>query len=381
MFLKRFDVFPKISDPDVKVKTKAGAFLSILTLLAMTILFFHELYRFLVPRIFDEVVVDTSRVGLQRSMPINFNMTIYSPCSNFKIDAWDIEGNQQVNYRNEVHLQRIDENGLAIGGNNWMTMKKRQMKGREKDLQKKMREESPSYCGSCYGAGAKGQCCNTCDDVIEAFKAKGWSLAGIDRWEQCISEGYTNFGKESCLISGFIRVSRIKGTLFFSVLDDIKPGSKSVHDISRISKSLNLSHTFHDFEFGQKVPGSKHPLDGITVLQEEKGRMKYTYHINIVPTRFFSRRGIEINTFKFTPVFTQKLITEDKSIDVPGIFFKYDIAPLSVISKETSYSVWQLITSVCAIVGGAFTCASLVDQFFFQALSTLEGKRRIGKVF
>ena len=377
MFLKKFDIFPKFADPDVKIKTKGGALLSILTIIAMSILFLHELYRFVKPRIFDEVIVDTSRVGLQRTMGINFNMTIFSPCSNFQVDAWDTEGNQQVNHRNEIHKQRIDENGLAIGQKEWLSLKKREKKGREKKARK---EQFTPFCGSCYGAGTKNQCCNTCDDVIDTFNAKGWSLTGIDRWQQCIDEGYTNFGKETCLISGVIRVSRVKGNLFFSLLD-YKPGEKKLHDISRISKSLNLSHKFHYFEFGPRVPGSKHPLDGITVLQTQKGRMSYTYHINIVPTRFISRKGFEINTYKFQPVFTQKNITSDKSRDVPGIFFQFDIAPLSVISKETAYSVWQFITSVCAIVGGAFTCASLADQFLFRALSTLEGKRRIGKDF
>ena len=44
-------------------------------------------------------------------------------------------------------------------------------------------ENSPAgeLCGSCFGASdeAKGiKCCNTCDDVVKAYKEKGWSWPG-----------------------------------------------------------------------------------------------------------------------------------------------------------------------------------------------------------
>ena len=374
MFFKKLDVFPKFSDPDVKVKTRGGAFLSVLTISAMTILFFHELYRFAKPRVFDTISVDTSRVGLGRTMDVNFNISIYCPCNNLHVSAWDTDGNKQSG-KWEVYVQKIDENGLAIGGKQWLAMKRK-----EKKHPNQKKAEKPDFCGSCYGAGEKGQCCNSCDDVIEAFRKKGWDMNGIDRWQQCVDEGYTNFGKESCLVSGSVRVKMVKGALMISLLDDYKPG-KGSYDVSRISKSLNLSHTFHYFEFGTKVPNSKHPLDGITVLQEQKGRVSYNYRMNVVPQKYIARRGLEINTYMFNPVFNQYNITTDNSQRVPGIYFEYDIAPFSVISTEKAYSVWQFVTSVCAIVGGAFTCASLADQFFFRALTTIEGKRRIGKLF
>ena len=78
--LKKIDFFPKYSDPDVKIKTNMGAFMSVCTVSAMVVLFFHEFYRFVKPKIYDEIVVDTSRIGLQRTMPITFNMTIFNPC-------------------------------------------------------------------------------------------------------------------------------------------------------------------------------------------------------------------------------------------------------------------------------------------------------------
>ena len=370
--LKRLDFFPKFTDPDVKVKTNLGALFSVVTVTAMLVIFFHELYRTVRPRVFDDIIVDTSRVGLQRTMPIAFNLTIFSPCNNIHVGAYDYEGNLQSSQTNEIRKQRIDENGLAIGDRQWMQMKKRE-KGR-------IPRQTEEVCGSCYGAGAKGQCCNSCDDVIDAFKAKGWSVQSLDRWQQCIDEGYVNFGKESCVIYGTVRVARTKGSFFVSLLEDNRPGEKRAHDLSRISRSTNMSHEIQYLVFGMRVPGAAHPLDGLRVVQPEKGLMAYNYHLSIVPEKWISRRGFVINTFKYAPAFSKKNITAKISRDVPGVYFYYDIAPVAVISKETAYTLWQFICSVCAIVGGAFTCAAVADQFMYRAISTIEGKRQIGKL-
>jgi len=376
MILKKFDIFPKYNDPDIRLKTTTGAILSICTISAMVVLFFHEFFRFVKPRIFEEVVVDTSRVGLQRTMPINFNISINMPCAKIHVDAYDFEGNQQADTKHDLRQVRVDENGYGIEDKKWLSVKKKEKKGREKKAIEKQR--SKDYCGSCYGAGAKGQCCNSCDDVIDAFKAKGWSINGIDRWQQCIEEGYANLGNESCLTFGVIRVQRVSGTLYFA-LGDVKPGEKKMHDISRISKSINFSHRIFYLEFGPKIPGSINPLDDVQVNQENQGHMVYSYNLNVVPTKWISRRNFVVNTYKFQPMISQKNLTEKVVRGMPGIYINYNIAPISVVSKESAYSLWKFITSVCAIIGGCFTCASFADQFLFATLSTIEGKRKIGK--
>ena len=35
-------------------------------------------------------------------------------------------------------------------------------------------------CGNCFGAGEPGQCCNTCDDIIRAYKKKKWGYKESD---------------------------------------------------------------------------------------------------------------------------------------------------------------------------------------------------------
>jgi hypothetical protein len=48
--------------------------------------------------------------------------------------------------------------------------------------------KAEGYCGSCYGAAKAGTCCNTCEDVREAYRVSGWSAENVDKFEQVISD-------------------------------------------------------------------------------------------------------------------------------------------------------------------------------------------------
>ena len=41
-------------------------------------------------------------------------------------------------------------------------------------------------CGSCYGAETEElSCCNTCEQVREAYRKKGWAFSVLDDISQC----------------------------------------------------------------------------------------------------------------------------------------------------------------------------------------------------
>ena len=43
----------------------------------------------------------------------------------------------------------------------------------------------------CSAEERPGQCCNTCEEVKLAYRAKGWALANLDHIEQCVAIGET----------------------------------------------------------------------------------------------------------------------------------------------------------------------------------------------
>jgi len=45
----------------------------------------------------------------------------------------------------------------------------------------------PKRCESCYGAETpEKRCCNTCEDVREAYRKKGWALSDVDDIKQVL---------------------------------------------------------------------------------------------------------------------------------------------------------------------------------------------------
>ena len=70
-------------------------------------------------------------------------------------------------------------------------------------------DEEEEACGSCYGAGDEGECCDTCDDVKRAYKRKGWHLANPNEIKQCKEEmaartANNNYEGEGCNVHGLI---------------------------------------------------------------------------------------------------------------------------------------------------------------------------------
>ena len=57
---------------------------------------------------------------------------------------------------------------------------------------------------------------------------------------------------------------------------------------------------------------------------------------------------------------------QDVSSLMPGVYFVYDFSPLRSVIKETHLPLFELCTSLCAILGGVFTVMGMIDAFFYS---------------
>lgn len=62
-----------------------------------------------------------------------------------------------------------------------------------------------------------------------------------------------------------------------------------------------------------------------------------------------------------------------------GIFFMYDLSPMMVQLTETRRSFTHFLTGVCAIVGGVFTVAGMLDGMLYHSQKALKKKIELGK--
>jgi len=62
----------------------------------------------------------------------------------------------------------------------------------------------------------------------------------------------------------------------------------------------------------------------------------------------------------------QGLMTSHGVPGVPGLFINYDVSPMMVVHHERRQSFAHFLTSMCAIIGGVLTVASILDSAMFR---------------
>lgn len=106
----------------------------------------------------------------------------------------------------------------------------------------------------------------------------------------------------------------------------------------------------------------------------------YQYFVKVVPTRYHKLNGVELKTNQFS-VTTHKRVMNSRlgESGLPGVFFMYELSPILVQLTETRRSFAHFLTSLCAIIGGVFTVAGMIDGVIYTSLKAMR-KNQIGKL-
>lgn len=338
--LKKFDVYQKVHD-DYKVKTDSGGFVSILSLLFMLFLFLSELSTYLSVEIIDHIVVDTS---LNQKLPISLNITFpHLRCDEVSVDTVDSAGENQIG----VHgtLQQID---LDAAGHR--AQKREPVKAGD--------------CLSCLEAAEDGKCCNTCQELKDAYSDKGLPYFHVmDTAVQCKDQ-------IGCQVFGDVLVNKVGGNVHVALGKSTIRDGKHVHEfnIKDVSDGFNTSHIIHKARFGATVPGLASPLEGTSRIVRAGAGM-FHYYIKLVPTLFSGRDGnVYTNQYAVTDSAKNVMVKRGELTGLPGIFLVYEFNPFMVEKVEKVVPFSHFLTQVCAIIGGVFTTAGLVDDFFYRGL-------------
>lgn len=384
--ISTLDAFPKINEDFFK-KTSSGGIITIVASILMAVLFLSELRLYLATQTTHELIVDTSRGA---HIDINFDVTFpHMPCSWLSLDAMDISGEMHLDVAShDIKKQRLGANGSPVAEVEQHDVKQTQKK-----------DSNATACGSCYGAESElYKCCNTCDEVRQAYSAKQWSLTNVQNVVQCKDDDYlqainTQTG-EGCHVWGHLSVNKVAGNFHFAAGHSYQSGSMHIHDMAPFAdKTLDFTHKIHSLSFGKQYPGMKNPLDGVMQMapskktsdaraaQGKKATGMYQYFLKVVPTDYTDINNVstQSNQFSVTENFRESADAMVGGRSLPGVFFFYDLSPIKVRIQEQKASFLHFLTNVCAIVGGIFAVSGLVDLTVYQAEQVIKKKIELGK--
>lgn len=340
--LKKLDVYKKVHD-DYSIKTGSGGLISLASIVVMAILFISELNAYLTVEVVDHIMVDTT---LNQKLPIGLNITFpHLRCDEISVDTVDSMGENQVDIAGDLVKVNLDATGKVSGGDHV---------ARSGD------------CLTCLEAREydEKRCCNTCQELKDAYTEVGLPYYHVlDTAPQC---------KDSvgCRIHGDVLVSKVGGNVHVALGKSTVRDGKHVHEfnVKEVSDGFNTSHSIHRLEFGERVAGMYSPLEGTTKIVKH-GTYMFHYYIKLVPTLFTGSRGDLVYTHQYSVTDNGKnvMVKKGELTGLPGVFLVYEFTPFMVQKIEKVVPLSHFITSVCAIVGGVFTVAGLIDAILYRS--------------
>jgi len=342
----------------------------------MLLLFISELRYYMKTEIVDHLVVNTTR---SQKLRVGFDISFPEvACRLLAVDAVDDVGMPMKDMEHELFKHRLNKNGekddLSYAERHRMGDTVRTNSELEK-MSKEIEAENAKGCGNCYGAGAEGECCETCEEVRKAYERLGWRFRTEDI-AQCLRDAYLetqhdqNSEDGGCQLYGHMVLQRASGHFHIAphkVMHQgaMQAGLLTLRDLLSFTfDQFNITHTVNSLTFGEPFPGVTYPLDGQTrKLQDTHGM--HQYYIKVVPTTYTKLGGkhvIESNQYSVTEHSRHLSPTSDRGL--PGVYFYYEISPVQAAFEErrTTRSLARFVTSVCAIVGGLYTVMGLVEK-------------------
>ena len=180
---------------------------------------------------------------------------------------------------------------------------------------------------------------------------------------------------EGCMVTGTLKLKRVPGSV-------VVTAHSEWHSFDE--EAIDVSHAINHFSFGEIARRSPRlmqhtaSLDGSVMDAKGKKRMTHHHYMKLVETFFEEIFTFRVfNVIKFLPnmqipqmAYTYQFTKHSHSYVTPkGIAqakFQFDIDPMAVKVSEDRVPTMRFITSLCAIVGGAYAVVRMIDGTLFR---------------
>ncbi|KAJ7052124.1 endoplasmic reticulum vesicle transporter-domain-containing protein [Mycena amicta] len=327
--LAQFDAFPKLPST-YKARSDSRGFLTVFVALVTFVLMLNDVGEFLFGWPDHEFSVDSERASF---MNVNVDMVVAMPCSFISVDLRDAVGDRLFLSHARSGIRR---DGVKFD------------------------------VGQATKLKAHSDALSVRQAVAQSRKSRGL-LAGLFQWDS--TPHMPSYKHEpdarACRISGQLEIKKVTANLHITTLGHGYSSNQHVdHTL------MNLSHVITEFSFGPFFPEIVQPLDNSFEVTQEHF-VAYQYFLHVVPTTYIAPRSNPLRTHQYSVTHYTRVM--DHHSGTPGIFFKFDLDPMSITIHQRTTTFLQLIIRCVGVIGGVFTCMGYAIKIGTAAVEAVTG--------
>ncbi|KAG0286035.1 hypothetical protein BGZ98_005252 [Dissophora globulifera] len=310
MQFKEFDAFPKVESGFVK-RTGSGGILTLVISAILCVLVVGEIKDYMTLRNDYRFLVDPL---VNHELQINLDVTVAMPCEALTIDLRDIA---DVQLRLSDKVQKIPTH-FTVGS-----------MAHSESIRKKPL------------------------NVQKLIRAASRTAA----LEQASKQADQNF--KACRIAGSFEANKLSGNMHITAVGHGYPGAHLDHNV------MNMTHKIDELSFGALYPTIVNPLDDSFEISKSSFEA-FQYFLVVVPTIYVDRSKRELLTNQYSVSEYRRTFGDDQG--VPGLFFKYDFEPMTLmITEESTMSFGHLLVRLAGLVGGYYVTAGMAYKVLSAA--------------
>ena len=180
-----------------------------------------------------------------------------------------------------------------------------------------------------------------------------------------------------CRLNGFVMVNKVPGTLHIQQ-------NSEFHNFDH--DNVNTTHLVHKFKFGKELNAIQRaavenrqrspPKLQNRLFVSEQTNTTHEHYLQVVKTNLqpLNKKG-KAAFYDYT-AHAHKY---ESKTSLPAARVAFDFSPIQVTVTEKRKELYHFVTTLCAIVGGVFTVAGMLDSTAFVASRIMKKKVEIGK--
>ncbi|KIK60121.1 hypothetical protein GYMLUDRAFT_168431, partial [Collybiopsis luxurians FD-317 M1] len=131
---------------------------------------------------------------------------------------------------------------------------------------------------------------------------------------------------------------------------------------------MNLLHVITEFSFGLYFLDIVQLLDDSFELAKDH---EYLYFLHVVPTMYITPCSTPLHMHQYTVTHYTRVMQHSEG--TPGIFFKFDLDPMSLTIHQQMMTFTQLLIQCAGLIGRVFVCMNYAIQIGTRTVQVVTG--------